>query len=648
MAESSREAVEARLTELEAHGLMSEGQPDESALVYLRNCDPTIALEALEQWEQGSFHTRDNPSASLVSLLKRLNRQGHNLAVRGAVEPDQAAEEQVEELLSQYGDKIDDSAKKALHTLGPIQAASILMDIDQQGDGIRNPSAFIMSAVKRNSGQEGSSSSGRRREPRLEQGPYADHRSDDRHSSYSRRRDNDRGGYDRGDDRGYDRGSTYERGSAYDSGAKDRSSRYNGGAYGSYGSDRNSRYEDGHAGGSYSSGGKRSRYSDYDRGGSLEGQIESLLEGLDIDESARGHLASVPEESQVQLLEELSRDSQVIRNHSAFTIATVKKIKDGKYRPRNPRDSGGGREPESGYSHSRTRSSYHESRKEAEEEARWPSYSQSTWSSLDEKAQAMVNTLSQEAAAALLSELESKMATVNNPSAFVCSQARRYRRYGQENYEDRSSGNRYRAYERQRSRSPRREPGVNLTEPDDYEDADAEKPQDQVVKFVNENKLGLDDRAMKALCSVPAMQAVQVMRDLMDLLDEGKDVRKGSAYVLKACREIAQDAGWTPHEVNGSDGLDEEDDTEVPADWRSMPLRKWLKSVDGGKGFLMQYEEPLMANYDTLEQIMELYVTPPGDDGKIAIDQTFFDDLKVEKTGHKRLFEKWFNDQWDL
>ncbi|CAJ1367910.1 unnamed protein product [Effrenium voratum] len=427
--------------------------------------------------------------------------------------------------------------------------------------------------------------------------------------AHTRGGDNDRGGYDRGDDRGYDRGSTYERGSAYDSGAKDRSSRYNGGAYGSYGSDRNSRYEDGHAGW---------------RSADDHGTRKVITTGAE------------------------AWDSQVIRNHSAFTIATVKKIKDGKYRPRNPRDSGGGREPESGYSHSRTRSSYHESRKEAEEEARWPSYSQSTWSSLDEKAQAMVNTLSQEAAAALLSELESKMATVNNPSAFVCSQARRYRRYGQENYEDRSSGNRYRAYERQRSRSPRREPGVNLTEPDDYEDADAEKPQDQVVKFVNENKLGLDDRAMKALCSVPAMQAVQVMRDLMDLLDEGKDVRKGSAYVLKACREIAQDAGWTPHEVNGSDGLDEEDDTEVPADWRSMPLRKWLKSVDGGKGFLMQYEEPLMANYDTLEQIMELYVTPPGDDGKIAIDQTFFDDLKVEKTGHKRLFEKWFNDQWDL
>ncbi|CAK9017776.1 Uncharacterized protein SCF082_LOCUS13796 [Durusdinium trenchii] len=89
-----------------------------------------------------------------------------------------------------------------------------------------------------------------------------------------------------------------------------------------------------------------------------------------------------------------------------------------------------------------------------------------------------------------------------------------------------------------------------------------------------------------------------------------------------------------------------------PEGWRSMPLDQWLRSVDNGKGYLLQYEQGLLKNYDNLEQIMELYVAPPGDDGKISIDQTFFADLtagsNVEmKVGHKRMFEKWFKDHWN-
>ncbi|CAE8676529.1 unnamed protein product, partial [Polarella glacialis] len=82
----------------------------------------------------------------------------------------------------------------------------------------------------------------------------------------------------------------------------------------------------------------------------------------------------------------------------------------------------------------------------------------------------------------------------------------------------------------------------------------------------------------------------------------------------------------------------------VTGDWRSMDLGSWLRSVDSGKGFLLQYEAALTSNYDTLEQVVDVYVKPPGQDGRVNIDKMFFDDIGVEKVGHRRLFEKWFKD----
>jgi len=44
---------------------------------------------------------------------------------------------------------------------------------------------------------------------------------------------------------------------------------------------------------------------------------------------------------------------------------------------------------------------------------------------------------------------------------------------------------------------------------------------------------------------------------------------------------------------------------------------------------------------------MELYVKPDAA-GNIEIDQTFFNDLQVDKVGHKRLFQKWFKERWNI
>lgn len=81
------------------------------------------------------------------------------------------------------------------------------------------------------------------------------------------------------------------------------------------------------------------------------------------------------------------------------------------------------------------------------------------------------------------------------------------------------------------------------------------------------------------------------------------------------------------------------------ATWHSMDLKEWIRSVDNGKGFLLRYEKHLLDNYDTLDQIIELYVQGHSSDESLRIHPALFDDLGIEKIGHRRLFEKWFRDR---
>lgn len=82
-----------------------------------------------------------------------------------------------------------------------------------------------------------------------------------------------------------------------------------------------------------------------------------------------------------------------------------------------------------------------------------------------------------------------------------------------------------------------------------------------------------------------------------------------------------------------------------PGDWRELSVEQWLKDVDGGKGFLSAYRETLEANYDNVEQIIDLYVAEDAQSGRLMLDASFFSEVGVEKLGHRRLFERWVGER---
>lgn len=66
-------------------------------------------------------------------------------------------------------------------------------------------------------------------------------------------------------------------------------------------------------------------------------------------------------------------------------------------------------------------------------------------------------------------------------------------------------------------------------------------------------------------------------------------------------------------------------------------FREWLESMDDSL-FLMQYHDRLVADFDSLEQIHEIYFRS----GELS--KSFFEDTGITKLGHRRIFEKWFKD----
>ena len=288
--------------------------------------------------------------------------------------------------------------------------------------------------------------------------------------------------------------------------------------------------------------------------------------------------------------------------------------------------------------------------------------------SLNEKAQAVLNEMSSEDAESLLQDLQSRIQHVKNPSVWICTKASYIK------------GKRSQEPQGDRSRSPRRE-GINLlpSAPEQAVEETEEQYKAKVLSLVESSHL-LDEGAKAALKAVPGLQGLEVFHTVVE---DNASIRNPSAYVQTKCREIAKQNGMeaqfleatrsamqtgtpTAHALKETgaapkaaatrppdtstmenDMASEAQAPEVPVDWRSMPLDLWLLSVDNGKGFLLKYQEALCKNYDDLEQVMELYVTPPDDDGNIVIDQRFFDDIRVDKVGHMRLFQKWFKEQWN-
>jgi len=70
---------------------------------------------------------------------------------------------------------------------------------------------------------------------------------------------------------------------------------------------------------------------------------------------------------------------------------------------------------------------------------------------------------------------------------------------------------------------------------------------------------------------------------------------------------------------------------------KQMSFDKWLSSMDESR-FLLQYHDQIADNFDSLEQIVDIYFK----NGEIQ--KAFFDDAGIKKLGHRRIFEKWFQD----
>lgn len=73
---------------------------------------------------------------------------------------------------------------------------------------------------------------------------------------------------------------------------------------------------------------------------------------------------------------------------------------------------------------------------------------------------------------------------------------------------------------------------------------------------------------------------------------------------------------------------------------RAAELLAWLEGLDDGAGAMLQYFDVLSAEFDAdLAQIAAAKVEGGEKNGVMGVvDQSFWDTVQVEKTGHKMLF----------
>mmetsp|Transcript_6986 Transcript_6986/g.11096 ORF Transcript_6986/g.11096 Transcript_6986/m.11096 type:complete len:301 (-) Transcript_6986:38-940(-) len=75
-------------------------------------------------------------------------------------------------------------------------------------------------------------------------------------------------------------------------------------------------------------------------------------------------------------------------------------------------------------------------------------------------------------------------------------------------------------------------------------------------------------------------------------------------------------------------------------------MRDWLRSIDTN---FTSYFQILEENYDTVDQIRRLYTVDRKRSGEPKyFDPLFFQDNHVTDPGHRRLFKKWFADEWGM
>merc|ERR1711933_57198 len=72
-------------------------------------------------------------------------------------------------------------------------------------------------------------------------------------------------------------------------------------------------------------------------------------------------------------------------------------------------------------------------------------------------------------------------------------------------------------------------------------------------------------------------------------------------------------------------------------------IEAWLREMDD-LGFLAPYHDIIAGHFDSPAQVIDVYARPcEGGDGQLAyLDPRFFEEMRITKLGHRRLFEKWF------
>lgn len=72
-------------------------------------------------------------------------------------------------------------------------------------------------------------------------------------------------------------------------------------------------------------------------------------------------------------------------------------------------------------------------------------------------------------------------------------------------------------------------------------------------------------------------------------------------------------------------------------------VAEWLYDVDE-TGCLEVYQEPISRLFSSPAQLVEAYAKEGPDGRRNQLSSDFFQAVSVKKVGHKRLFEKWFNE----
>mmetsp|Transcript_15596 Transcript_15596/g.27834 ORF Transcript_15596/g.27834 Transcript_15596/m.27834 type:complete len:1408 (+) Transcript_15596:40-4263(+) len=130
-----------------------------------------------------------------------------------------------------------------------------------------------------------------------------------------------------------------------------------------------------------------------------------------------------------------------------------------------------------------------------------------------------------------------------------------------------------------------------------------------------------------------------------DSTDRGDEERaEKDVEMQEAADEHKETQGEADEPIEQRDGQQrDETPTKKARDegWMSsLSIEDWLHEVDEGKGFLKPFASEVGANYDTVEQVVDLYIQR-DDEGGAQFDPVFYEEIGLEKAEHREAFDRW-------